>query len=189
MFSKTFIAALLAGSAAASPIVAARSTSGSFGLVSIRSGTDLQSQAINAFQGGLWIGKEPSSYCPFTEGCPDGKYTSFVAGAETSLSLNTEVPGGQQVYVAKNYAVSYTEPHSANTFGGKLTGFNYTAGVGSTLGSLSYNGDYGFIACASTDVGTYQVFVTPGGEGTGNCTSIAIATASNPSAGPSAWEY
>ncbi|APA13320.1 hypothetical protein SS1G_08110 [Sclerotinia sclerotiorum 1980 UF-70] len=188
MFSKTFIAALFASSAVASP-VAARSASDAFGLISIRSGSNLQNQAINAFQGGLWIGKEPSSYCPLTEGCPDGKYTSFVAGADNTLFLNTEVPGGQQVYLADSYAVSYTVPHSADTRGGKVSGFTYTAGEGSNLGSLSFSTEgSGFVACA-TEVGVYQVFITPNGEGTGNCTGIAVATVPNTVAGPSAWEY
>ncbi|KAJ8061415.1 hypothetical protein OCU04_009236 [Sclerotinia nivalis] len=187
MFSKTFIATLLASSAAATPIVSARSAGNAFGLIAIRSGSNLQNQAINAFEGGLWIGKETSTYCPLASGCPAGKWTNFVAGEDT-LDLNVEVPGGQQVYVADSYAVSFTAPHSADTHGGKAAGWKYTAGEGSNLGSLSFT-DYGFIACASTDVGTYQVFLTPGGEGTGNCTSIAVATVPSSDVGASAWEY
>ncbi|KAF7852779.1 hypothetical protein EAF04_010898 [Stromatinia cepivora] len=187
MFSKTFIATLLASSAAASPIVSARAAGNAFGLIAIRSGSDLQNQAINAFDGGLWIGKETSSYCPLAAGCPAGDYTTFVGG-ENYLGLNVEVPGGQQVYVATNYAVSFTSPHSADTFGGQAAGWKYTAGEGSNFGSLSF-ADYGFIACASTNVGTYQVFLTPGGEGTGNCTSISVATVPSSDIGASAWEY
>ena len=70
MFSKTFIATLLASSAAATPIVSARDASDAFGLISIRSGTDLQNQAIVANGGRLYIGKETSSYCPLATGCP-----------------------------------------------------------------------------------------------------------------------
>lgn len=70
MFSKTFIATLLASSAAATPIVSARAASDAFGLISIRSGTDLQNQAIVANGGRLYIGKETSSYCPLATGCP-----------------------------------------------------------------------------------------------------------------------
>ncbi|KAF7945582.1 hypothetical protein EAE96_010349 [Botrytis aclada] len=186
MFSKAFIATLLAGSAAATPIVSARAASNAFGLISIRSGTDLQNQAITASGGRLWIGKETSSYCPLETGCPAGTSTTFVAG-ESTLGLNTEVPGGQQVYVGTDYSVSYTQPHSADTHGGKASGFVYTAGENGGIGSLSFT-DYGFIACRDTD-GSYGVFLTPGGSGTGNCTGIAVGTVPYTGEGPSAWEY
>jgi hypothetical protein len=73
MFSKAFIATLLAGSAAATPIVA-RST-GAFGLVALKTGTELQFASIVANGGQLWIGKKTASYCPESVGdaCP-GKY-------------------------------------------------------------------------------------------------------------------
>ncbi|MBY8978546.1 hypothetical protein KHP62_22365, partial [Rhodobacteraceae bacterium NNCM2] len=144
MFSKTFIATLLASSAAATPIVSARAASDAFGLISIRSGTDLQNQAIVANGGRLYIGKETSSYCPLATGCPAGTSTTFVAG-ESTISLNTEVPGGQQVYIGTDYSVSYTQPHSADTHGGVTSGWVYTAGENGSLGSLSFP-DYGFIA-------------------------------------------
>ncbi|KAF5870629.1 uncharacterized protein Bfra_009176 [Botrytis fragariae] len=189
MFSKTFIATLLAGSAAATPIISARADSNAFGLISIRSGTDLQNQAITASGGRLWIGKDTSSYCPDTvvTSCPDGTSTTFVSGGNT-LGLNTEVPGGQQVYRATDYSVSFTQAHSADIHGGVASGWNYTAGENGSLGSLSFP-DYGFIACAGDVAGVYGVFLTPGGSGTGNCTSIAVATVPYTGEGPSAWEY
>ncbi|TGO14329.1 hypothetical protein BPAE_0657g00020 [Botrytis paeoniae] len=188
MFSKTFIATLLASSAAATPIVSARAASNAFSLVSIRSGTDLQNQAITASGGRLWIGKDTASYCPSTvTSCPDGTSTTFVAG-ENTLSLNAGVPGGQQVYIASDYAVSFTQPHSADTQGGVISGWTYTAGENGSVGSLSFP-DYGFIACPGESAGVYGVFLTPGGAGTGNCTNIAVATAPYTGEGSSAWEY
>ncbi|KAF7934012.1 uncharacterized protein EAE97_008373 [Botrytis byssoidea] len=188
MFSKTFIATLLASSAAATPIVSARAASDAFGLISIRSGTDLQNQAITANGGRLYIGKETSSYCPESVGsaCPKGNSTTFVSNGNT-LGLNTEVPGGQQVYIATDYSVSYTQPHSADTHGGVASGWTYTAGENGSLGSLSFP-DYGFIACREGD-GVYAVLLTPGGSGTENCTGIAVATVPYTGEGPSAWEY
>lgn len=70
MLSKTFIATLFASTAAASPIVSSRAADQAFGLISIRSGTDLQNQAIHAAEGRLWIGKDTASYCPLSTGCP-----------------------------------------------------------------------------------------------------------------------
>lgn len=60
MFSKAFIATLLASTVAASPVVA-RADGEAFSLLSIRSGTDLQNQVITANGGALWIGKESSA--------------------------------------------------------------------------------------------------------------------------------
>ncbi|TGO63832.1 hypothetical protein BOTNAR_0095g00300 [Botryotinia narcissicola] len=189
MFSKAFIATLLASSAAATPIVSARAASDAFGLISIRSGTNLQNQAITASGGRLWIGKDTSSYCPDTvvSNCPEGTSTTFVSGGN-ALGLNTEVPGGQQVYIATDYSVSFTQPHSADTHGGVVSGWNYIAGENGSLGSLSFP-DYGFIACPGEGAGVYGVFLTPGGSGTGNCTGIAVATVPYTGQGPSAWEY
>ncbi|TGO10804.1 hypothetical protein BTUL_0125g00180 [Botrytis tulipae] len=186
MFSKTFIATLLASSAAATPIVSARAASDAFGLISIRSGTDLQNQAITASGGRLYIGKKTSSYCPLEAGCPAGTSTTFVAVGST-LSLNTEVPGGQQVYIATDHSVSFTQAHSGNTHGGVVSGWTYTAGENGSLGSLSFP-DYGFIACRESD-GLYGVFLTHGGSGTGNCTGIAVATVPYTGESPSAWQY
>ncbi|QSZ32588.1 hypothetical protein DSL72_002167 [Monilinia vaccinii-corymbosi] len=189
MFSKTFIATLLASTAAASPLVSARAEGNAFGLISIRSGSDLQARAINAAEGGLWIGKNTTTYCPLTSGCPAGNTTTFTA-ANGLLSLNTAVPGGQQVYIASNTsAISFTPPHSADTHGGKAQGWNYTAGQGESFGKLSFP-EYGFIACASTEgKGIYQVYATLGGSATGNCTGIDIATVPFSGEGATAWEY
>ncbi|KAF7914131.1 uncharacterized protein EAF01_000541 [Botrytis porri] len=189
MFSKTFIATLLASSAAASPIVSARAAGDAFGLISIRSGSDIQNQAITASGGRLWIGKETASYCPDTvvTDCPNGTSTTFVAG-ESNLGLNTEVPGGQQVYIATDSSVSYTIPHSGDIHGGVASGWKYTAGENGSLGSLSFPG-YGFIACPGEGAGVYGIFLTPGGAATGNCTGISVATVPYTGEGPSAWEY
>ncbi|KAI9639981.1 hypothetical protein NHQ30_011650 [Ciborinia camelliae] len=183
MFSKIFFATLLA-----TPLVSAcGGAAEAFGLISIQSGSRLQAQSINAVDGHLWIGKNTSSYCPLKSGCPAGNITTFTAGNQT-LHMNVEVPGGQQVYINTTAAISFTAPHSAETFDGLTTGWNYTAGEGSSLGRLTFPG-YGFIACASTDgPDMYQVYATPGGVGTGNCTSIAINTV--PYHGNvTAWEY
>ena len=102
--------------------------------------------------------------------------------------MNVVVPGGQQLYIGSDSAVSYTEPHSADIGNGTAQGWIYTAGTNSSVGTLTFP-DYGFIACASTDgPGIYKIFATIGGTGTGNCTGIALATVPYPS-GASAWEY
>ncbi|KAB8292394.1 hypothetical protein EYC80_008129 [Monilinia laxa] len=187
MFSKAFIATLLASTVAASPVVA-RADGDAFSLLSIRSGTDLQNQVITANGGALWIGKETSSSCPLDTGCPAGTATTFHAGSG-GLGLNVAVPGGQQVFIAPSSAVSFTQPHSGNTEGGKTQGWTYTAGKNGGFGSLSFP-DYGFIACASTEgAGIYQIFATPGGSATGNCTGIAVATVPYTEEGASAYEY
>jgi len=188
MFSKAFVATLLAGTAAATPI-AERST-GAFGLVALKTGSDLQFASIVANGGQLWIGKETASYCPESVGaaCPAGNETSFAAGANANVGMNVIVPGGQQLYISTDYAVSYTTAHSADTHGGKAQGWVYTAAPEGRVGSLTFP-DYGFLACASPEgPGIYSIAATPGGTGTGNCTSISLGAVTYDGA-PTAWQY
>ncbi|KAM3077529.1 hypothetical protein ACMFMG_006867 [Clarireedia jacksonii] len=190
MFSKAVIATLLASTAAATPI-AARDASNAFGLIAIRSGSDLQYKTINANGGRLWIGKETASYCPEEQvgaACPAGNVTTFVAQPNQLVGLNDVVPGGQQLYIGTDNSVSYTIAHSADTFGGKAQGWQYTAAPVGLVGSLTFDG-YTFFACASPEgPGIYSIDATSTGEATGNCTSIALgAPVYN---GPAtAWQY
>jgi hypothetical protein len=74
MFSKTFIATLLASTAVATPIVA-RTSNKAFKLISFAfgPGSPIQGSDIVAYNGGLWIGKNTTSYCPENIDCP-GKH-------------------------------------------------------------------------------------------------------------------
>tara|TARA_R110002003_G_scaffold63_7_gene5852 strand:+ start:13686 stop:14000 length:315 start_codon:yes stop_codon:yes gene_type:complete len=82
-----------------------------------------------------------------------------LAGGEKTLSLGVIVPGGQQVYVAPDGALSYTQAHSAYIPTGSIVdGFSreYPA-AGQQFGYLNF--DTGFVACPASGEGNgYQVF-------------------------------
>ncbi|PQE21324.1 binding protein [Rutstroemia sp. NJR-2017a WRK4] len=192
MFSKTLIATLLASTAVATPI-AARTSNNAFKLISFAFGPNspLQGLDIVAYNGGLWIGKNTTSYCPEGIDCPAGTETSFVYSDNKNVALNVVVPGGQQLYIGTDYAVSYTVAHSADVHGGKAQGWEYLApGVDANgpVGLLTYP-NYGFLACASPEgPGIYSIAATPGGEGTGNCTAIQLG-ALEYKGDATAWQY
>ncbi|MCJ1473377.1 hypothetical protein MMC13_002028 [Lambiella insularis] len=85
-----------------------------------------------------------SSYCPTSigTGCPVGNQTVFTADGG---AMDVEVPGGQQVYVAPNGALSYTQAHSISYPPGSQ--FGVVSGTGGELVYAGANGTAGWIAC------------------------------------------
>ncbi|KAI1755747.1 hypothetical protein F4782DRAFT_366816 [Xylaria castorea] len=75
--------------------------------------------AINASGGKFYINRNTSTYCPDGVSGLDcslysGTGTTLVIGnGTTTMSLSVSVPGGQQVYVAPDGSLSYTQAHSA----------------------------------------------------------------------------
>ncbi|KAM3081288.1 hypothetical protein ACMFMG_005243 [Clarireedia jacksonii] len=191
MLSKTFIATLLASTAAASPIVA-NAGSSTFKLISLAQGpgSPFQGLEIVAHNGALWIGKTTTAYCPLKDNCPTGNSTAFTSNGNGNVAMNVVVPGGQQLYISTDYGVKYTAPHSADIHGGKADSWTYSPpGVPTptSVGVLEYPG-YGFLACADPEgEGIYSINATPGGTGTGNCTSIRLGTEAY--TGAPVWEY
>lgn len=79
----------------------------------------------------------------------------MLAGGEGTLSLGVVVPGGQQVYVAPDGALSYTQPHSAyKPEGSVVDGWNKTEGA--NFGSLNFVD--GLVACPTTEGKPWQVY-------------------------------
>jgi len=68
-----------------------------FTLVTASSNPALHLQPVDASDFQWWVGKSTASYCPdqVQPNCPAGTITS-VAGGNVTLSMNVEVPGGQQ---------------------------------------------------------------------------------------------
>jgi hypothetical protein len=101
---------------------------GYFGVISSRSASPIHLQSLTARGGKFYLGGgPPSSYCPpniGAENCPPGN-TTVLAGGQSTLSLGVVVPGGQQVYVGPDGALSYTIAHSAAIpEGSDVTGFS-----------------------------------------------------------------
>ncbi|KAI0447264.1 hypothetical protein F4803DRAFT_546478 [Xylaria telfairii] len=93
----------------------------SAGAWKIAMGTDVffAGTAINASGGKFYINRDTSTYCPDGVSGLDcsaysGTETTLVIGnGTTTMSLEVSVPGGQQVYVAPDGTLSYTQAHSA----------------------------------------------------------------------------
>ncbi|KAL1793840.1 hypothetical protein ACET3X_007261 [Alternaria dauci] len=136
---------------------------GYFGVISSRSASPIHLLPLTARGTKFYLGGgPPSSYCPAetigAENCPPGN-TTVLAGGDVTLGLGVVVPGGQQVYVAPDGALSYTVAHSAYIpEGSHVDGFSRTAPAnGNAFGYLNF--DTGFVACpAANATDGYQVF-------------------------------
>ena len=207
-----------------------------FGLIAIHSGSPIHLSSINASGNKFWIGKDTTTFCPVIEGLNCSQFkniTAFTQGSDSdflglvstnhpklvsgvleilsSILQNTEVPGGQSVYVGPNGALSFTVAHSAFTpVGSSYESFNATVSASASgLGSLTYNGTEGFVACPTRGRrghrrGPYQVFVDVNNSLTDKdvplgcvdeCIGLLAATVALDSASegsdalPAAWQY
>ncbi|KAI4166452.1 MAG: hypothetical protein LQ343_008040 [Gyalolechia ehrenbergii] len=171
-----------------------------FGVIAARSASPIHLQAVNASGQAFWIGKDTTTYCPLTNqaNCPRGTDTVFAVGGG-GASLQTVVPGGQQIYVAPNGALKYTIAHSSSyPTGSALMTFNATlGGSDGSLGHFTFEGlgATGFVACPVTADGPYQVFAdveglsdkdVPGGR-KDECLGFSALTA--PYSGDPVWQY
>lgn len=173
------------------------SPTAAYGVISVRSGSPIQYLSMNAAGENFTLGGTTATFCPDSVGtaCPPGTDTVFLGlGA-----LDTEVPGGQLVYVAPDGHLGFTQAHSASyPTGAVLSPFTYTKNVGDTYGDLSTNafGATGFMGCPTVDgSGLYQVFaafagaVVPNGD-ISTCLGFDALTVDyslNPA--PAAWQY
>lgn len=124
------------------------------GLMSLRSLSPIHFGQVNAANGKFWIwGPGPKTYCPPQAGnCPTGNDTVISLSSDTGraslvcrsrpsdsipmglkhadvdLTQYTLVPGGQDVYIAPDASLSFTEPHQEGVFppGSILDGFSFT---------------------------------------------------------------
>jgi hypothetical protein len=127
-----------------------------------RSASPIHFRGLTARGGKFYLGGPgPTSYCPVEvvgAACPPGNSTVLAGGDET-LSMGVIVPGGQQVYVAPDGALSYTQAHSAYIPPGSVRdGFSREQPTGGqSFGYLNF--DTGFVACpAANATEGYQVF-------------------------------
>lgn len=133
-----------------------------FGVISARSASPVHLQSLTARGGKFYLGGgPPSSYCPVEvvgDACPPGN-TTVLAGGFNTLSLGVIVPGGQQVYVAPDGALSYTVAHSAYIPPGSIVDqfSRELPAEGAQFGYLNF--ETGFVACPAAGEGNgYQVF-------------------------------
>jgi len=137
-------------------------------IFSIRSGSPIMYEPLNAIGGQFFLGGSPSAYCPpqveKLHACPSGNYTVLeIIPSTGTAALDVVVPGGQQIYIAKTGQLSYTQPHSAFIPSGAITtGFKIGKPAANTLQEVT--AVEGFLACpknSKNDASSspYQVFV------------------------------
>ncbi|KAB8273009.1 hypothetical protein BDV30DRAFT_211330 [Aspergillus minisclerotigenes] len=128
-----------------------------FGVMSARSASPIHLLPMTASGQKFYLGGKTQSYCPLPESkdCPPGTETVFSPGG---YGLNVNVPGGQQVYVDPQGALSFTQAHSAYIPEGSAVG-PFTYKPGEQWGYYSFNGwgASGFMACPTED-NRWQVF-------------------------------
>ncbi|KAL1953326.1 hypothetical protein VTO42DRAFT_3006 [Malbranchea cinnamomea] len=175
---------------------------GRFTVMALRSASPIHFLPVQAAGQKFWLGGYPATYCPEQVGdaCPPGNKTVI-----TGLSyLDVLVPGGQQIYVDPNGALSFTQAHSVYIPPGSLIGgFTYTPhDTEPGRGTWGFNGGgaTGWMACPDskdTESPRWQVFAAlrnatvPTGN-VDDClgfTAMALQYTSAPEEGPAAWQY
>ncbi|PIA96179.1 hypothetical protein CB0940_10346 [Cercospora beticola] len=123
-----------------------------FSLMALRSATPIHFGGINANRGHLWIGKQPSTYCPGVQGlnCAGVNTTrTTFALSNGVLSLAVQVSEGQKVYIESCGRVSYTRADDSDVPADAVTS-GWSLDRGPNFDILSHeNGTY---FCPSTDV-------------------------------------
>ncbi|KAL1970219.1 hypothetical protein VTN77DRAFT_5379 [Rasamsonia byssochlamydoides] len=132
--------------------------SGTFTVMALRSGSPIHFLPMQAAGERFYLGGQPATYCP-TEvtNCPPGNQTVLIRG----VALDVEVPGGQQIYVNPEGALSFVQAHSVLIPPGSSYGpFSYQPGQ--PFGQYSFEGwgAQGFMACPNqaTNPSSWQVF-------------------------------
>ncbi|EME43432.1 hypothetical protein DOTSEDRAFT_174276, partial [Dothistroma septosporum NZE10] len=98
----------------------------------------------------LWLNKDTATYTPNIPQIPvtTNRTTSTIFSFDSpgdTLSLYTTVPGGQQVYVAADGQLQFTQAHTAYTGNGSLV-----EGFGIAQGHLLFE-NTGFLAVATNE--------------------------------------
>lgn len=191
-------ASLLAlfSSAFAAPLEARHANASPFELTVSFSNNPSLTGPLQANGGSFWIGKKTSSSCPSSVGssCPPGNTTSFASDNTGTLSMNTAVPGGQQVYIGPKGLLRYTQPHSADMPAGSIT-----SGLVVNDSNNLFNKYYKYWLCnTDADSDAYQVWleyrndqgsiINNGLTGKNACFRINLL-AKDVKKGAAAWEY
>ncbi|KAI8950452.1 hypothetical protein F4801DRAFT_549135 [Xylaria longipes] len=127
--------------------------------------------AINASGGKFYINRNTSTYCPdgvsgLNCSAFSGTGTTLVTGSSTTtMSLDVTVPGGQQVYIAPDGSLSYTQAHSASMPANSIVvGFSRQQSEAFGAPVYLYSADQYWYLCPVTEgeprERTYQIFAS-----------------------------
>jgi hypothetical protein len=196
-FTNTLAILATASSTLAAPLEARHDAAKSFTLdISFSNSMGTLSGPIQASNGSFWVHKKASTSCPtnVNPNCPPGNTTSFTSSGNGLLYLNTEVPGGQQVYIRSDGLLTYTQPHSAYTpADSTFSGFEI-----SSLNQVAKFYDFWLCGEDASDK-AWRVWLEyrddkgatrQNGLGGGNaCTMVSLLANDVKEKGPAAWQY
>jgi hypothetical protein len=192
----TLALATLLSLASTSPIKS-RQTSNSnaaFGVMSIRSASPIMYGNLEARGERFYLFGAADTYCPSPPvDCSQFDNSTALLFYGGFLTMDAEVPGGQQVYVMTTGELGFTQAHSASVpEGADLSSFNYdpNAVQSANLGRLSTTafGAAGFMACQNTEQ-QWQVFAAIPGKDATNCLGFDALTVVRSTSEPAAWQY
>jgi hypothetical protein len=191
------------------PLLAATLTAAAkhnpFSGLALRSASPIHFASVEARDGALHLRGKTKTFCPqpTVPNCPPGNTTELLfsrrhtnkAGLPVGgLSMNVEVPGGQQVYVDKTGRMRYTIAHSGFIPPGSITGgFVYEAGAfggNQPFADRLSHPKGGFVACPGKGKGknTYRVYVARKGFKAGKgC--LGFDWLAQNTTGIAAWQY
>ncbi|GAB0138573.1 hypothetical protein EsDP_00006803 [Epichloe bromicola] len=160
-------------------------------------GTPVHKRPLEASGNKFWIGKPTSTYCPSNikeiGACPKGKDTTiWVSNERTTCGMNVIVPGGQEVYVAPDGSLSYTQAHSAFVPPGSTrVGFSLLPKRPDGLRELVISSRQFFACPDKTNSSVWQIFSGADdqdvrGQSTADCLKFTAST--SPAKDP-AWQY
>ncbi|KAI5920706.1 hypothetical protein F4810DRAFT_404215 [Camillea tinctor] len=145
--------------------------------------------SLQASGGHFWMGKSATPYCPSDVANLDcslynGTDTVLIGGNNT-IFLDVTVPGGQQMYIASDGALSYSVPHSLPPAGAITTGF-WREGSEGFMGAVffGHEGSSAYACPVEDEEDVYQIFL--GTEFTG-CYGVLLFTYTF--SGATVWEY
>jgi len=174
--------------ATVSGLVSVAAAQSAFGVIASHSASAIHLQSVNANGLNFWIGKETTTYQPEQVEGKIGNGETLFAGGQGTLGLSTNVPGGQQVYVAPNGEVKFTQAHSANA-GQDPKYDGWSREELPSFGELYFQN--GVLFCPETaeaTTGPYKMFAAlPGLTFADNCLGASLITTN--STGPGAWQY
>ncbi|KAI1809012.1 hypothetical protein GGS20DRAFT_468080 [Poronia punctata] len=151
---------------------------------------------LNARGGKFYVNEDGNPYCPDGVASLDcsqfnGRETNLVVGGDTgTASLDVTVPGGQQVYLAPDGSLSFTQAHSAYIpEGSTISGFYLDTIDGEGPSPFLFNDDRTWYLCPVGDGSLPQIpyQVVASEEPLEECVRVEIKTYT-PEGGP-VWQF
>ena len=174
---------------------------GPFGLIVAHSGSPIHLSTINANHNMFLVGKPTNAFCPpevarvvNDQGknvCDSVRNVTAIDVNGLRAGMDTVVPGGQQIYLNEDGALSFTTAHT-HALGEKDLdfGFHYEKADNAQYGTFKFQGVPWF-ACPKAGVEQFQIYANrEGARSMDGCLDISINAVDSPNPeGKGAWQY